>query len=50
MPTSRDLAATDLVLEAEAVVVLIADNANGGNSSVAIVGSASLVAGGGVIN
>ena len=40
-PPSRDFAATALIL---------ADNANGGNSSVAIVGSASLIAGGGVIN
>ena len=39
-----------LVLMAEAMMVLIADNAIGGNSSVAIVGSASLAAGGRVIN
>jgi len=42
---SRDLAATALVLAAEAAATLIADNAIGGNSSVAIVGSASLAAG-----
>ena len=49
-PPSRDLAATALVLAAEAAAVLIADDANGGNSGVATVGSASLAAGGGVIN
>ena len=49
-PPSRDLAATALVLAAEAAAVLIADDANGGNSGVAIVGSASLAAGGRVIN
>ena len=49
-PPSRDLAAAALVLMAEAVAALIADDADGGNSGVAIVGSASLVAGGGVIN
>jgi hypothetical protein len=42
-PPSRDLVA-------EAVAALIADDADGGNSSVAIVGRASLTAGGGVIN
>ncbi len=41
-PPSRDLAATALALVAEAAAALIADDANGGNSSVAIVGSASL--------
>ena len=41
---------TALVLAAEAAVALIADNTNGGNSGVAIVGSASLAAGGGEIN
>ena len=46
-PPSRDLTATALVLAAEAAVALIADNANDGNSGVAIVGSASLAAGGG---
>ena len=46
-PPSRDLTATALVLAAEAAVALIADNADGGNSSDAIVGSASLAAGGG---
>jgi hypothetical protein len=46
----RDLAATTLVLAAEASAALIADVANGGNIGVAIVGSASLAAGGGVIN
>ena len=50
VPSSRDLAATALVLVAEAAAALIADNANGGNSGVAIVGSASLAVGGGVIN
>jgi hypothetical protein len=49
-PPSRDLAATALVLAAEAVAAIIADDANGGNSSVAILGSASLAVGGGVIN
>ena len=50
VPPSRDLAATALVLAAEAATPLIADDANAGNSGVAIVGSASLAAGGGVIN
>ena len=55
VPPSRDLVATALVLAAEADAELIADDADGGNSSVsivhrAIVGSASLAAGGGVIN
>jgi len=49
-PPSRDLAATALVIPAEAAAALIADNANGGNSGVTIVSSASLTAGGGVIN
>jgi hypothetical protein len=49
-PPSRDLAATALVLAAEAAAALIADNADGAKSGVAIVGSASLVAEGGVIN
>jgi hypothetical protein len=49
-PPSRDLAATALALPAEAAATLIADNADGGNSGVAIVGSASLAVGGGVIN
>jgi hypothetical protein len=43
------LAATALVLRAEALAALIADDANGGNSGVAIVGSASLMAGDGLI-
>jgi hypothetical protein len=47
---SRDLVATALALAAEAVVALIADDADGGNSGVAIVGRASLAAGGRVIN
>jgi len=47
---SRDLAATALVLAAEAAAALIADNAIGGNSGVTIVSSASLAAGGRVIN
>jgi hypothetical protein len=47
---SRDLAATALVLTAEAEAALIADDADGGNSSVAIIGSTSLAVGGGVIN
>ena len=46
----RDLAATALVLAAEASAALIADDPDGGNIGVAIVGSASLIAGGGVIN
>ncbi len=41
-PPSRDLAATALALTAEAAAALIADDANGGNSNVTIVGSASL--------
>jgi hypothetical protein len=49
-PPSQDLAATALALAAEAAAALIADNANGGNSGVAIVSSASLTVGGGVIN
>jgi hypothetical protein len=49
-PPSRDLAATALVLTTEAAAALIADDANSGNSSVAIVGSTSLAVGGGVIN
>ncbi len=49
-PPSRDLAATALALAAEAAAALIADNADGSNSGVAIVGSASLTVGGGVIN
>ena len=47
---SRDLAATALVLAAEAAAALIADNTIGGNSSVAIVGSTSLAVGGRVNN
>jgi hypothetical protein len=42
--------AVALVLAAEAAVALKADDANGGNDSAAIVGGASLVMGGGVIN
>ena len=38
------------VLAAEASAALIADDADGDNSGVAIVGSASLTAGGGLIN
>jgi hypothetical protein len=44
------LAATVLALAAEAAATLIADNVDGGNCGVAIVGSTSLEAGGGVIN
>ena len=40
-----DLAATALVLVAEAAAALIADDADGGNSGVTIVSSAPLVAG-----
>jgi len=47
---SRDLVATALVLAAEAAAALIADDADGGNSGVAIIGSASHATGGGVIN
>ncbi len=47
---SRDLTATALVLTAEAAATLIADDTIGGNSGVAIIGSASLAAGGRVIN
>ncbi len=49
-PPSRDLAATALALATEAAAALIAEDADGGNSGVAIIGSASLVAGGGVMN
>ena len=49
-PPSRDLAVTALVLRAEAAAALIVDDANGGNSGVAIIGSASLMVRGGVIN
>ncbi len=49
-PPSWDLAATALALAAEAAAALIADDADGGNSCVAIVGSASFVVGGRVIN
>jgi hypothetical protein len=49
-PLSRDLTATALVFAAEAAAALIADDANGGNSDVAIVGIASVTAGGGVLN
>jgi hypothetical protein len=49
-PPSWDLAATALALAAKAAAALIADDADGGNSGVAIVGSTSLAAGGGVIN
>ena len=49
-PLSRNLAVTALVLAAQAAAALIADDANGGNSGVAIVGRASLAAGGGLIN
>ena len=38
-PPSQDLTTTALVLMAEAVAVLIADYANGGNGGVAIVSS-----------
>ncbi len=46
---SRNLVATALVLAAEDAAALIADDADGGNSGVAIVGRASLVAGGGLV-
>jgi hypothetical protein len=49
-PPSRDSAATALVLLAEVSAELIADDANGGNIGVAIVGSTSLAVGGGAIN
>ncbi len=42
--------ATTLALAAEAAAALIADDADGGNGGVAIIGRVSLVAGGGVIN
>ncbi len=41
-PPSRDLAATALALTAEAAAMLFADDANGGNSGVTIIGRASL--------
>jgi hypothetical protein len=43
------LAATALVLPAEAAATLIADDADGGNSGIPIVGRASLTAGNGLI-
>ena len=46
---SRDLAATALVLAAEAVAALIADDADSGNTGVTIISSTSLAAGGGEI-
>jgi hypothetical protein len=49
-PLSRKFAATALVLAAEAAAALIADDADGGNSGVTIVGRASLAVGGGLIN
>ena len=49
-PPSWDLAATALVLAAEAAAALIADDTIGGNSGVAIIGSASLTVGGRVLN
>jgi hypothetical protein len=49
-PPSRDLTATALVLAAEAAATLIADKADGGNSGVAIISSASLAAGGGIVD
>ena len=49
-PPLRDLAATALVLAAEAAAALIADDTIGSNSGVGIVGSVSLTAGGRVIN
>jgi hypothetical protein len=49
-PPSWDLVATALALAAEAAAALIADDTEGGNSGVAIVGRASLAVGGGVIN
>jgi len=42
--------AAALVLAAEAATALKADDANGGNDSVTVVGCASLEAGGGLIN
>ena len=41
--------AVALVLAAEAVTALKADDANGGNGGVAVVGCASLAGGGGLI-
>ena len=48
-PLSQNLAVTALVLTAEAAAALIADDADGGNNGVTIVGRASLAAGGGRI-
>ncbi len=50
VPPSRDLVATALVLADEAAAVLITDDADGGNSCFPIIGSMSLVAGGGVVH
>jgi hypothetical protein len=41
-PSSRDSATTALVLAAEAAAALIADDADGGTSGVAIIGRVSL--------
>jgi len=42
--------AVALVLAAEAATALKADDANGGDGSIAVVGCTSLTAGGGLIN
>ena len=46
----KAVTAAALVLAAEAVTALKADDANDGNGSVVIVGCASLATGGGLIN
>jgi len=50
LATLKAETAVALVLAAEAATALKADDANDGNGSVAIVGCASLVTGGGLIN
>ncbi len=50
MAALKAATAAALVLAAEAVTALKADDTNGGNGSVAVVGCASLAAGGRLIN
>ncbi len=50
MDALKAATAAALVLAAEAVTVLKADDANGGDGGVAVIGCTSLAAGGGLIN
>ena len=50
MDALKAATAVALVLTAEAATALKADDANGGNGGIAVVGCASLAAGGGLIN